>query len=302
MRRPSHMTAHDPNLTRDYAMKTILPLPLLILLLVNAAPTAPPPTQQQRDFVMRPAAKFTDDDATPQIIGGSKAAIADWPATFVFLDPNGGGCTSTAIGTRVIITAAHCIKDNATGVVEIDGTPISASCSHHPDYHDNVLQTDQDWEKKVSPDFSLCALTSDLTVKDFETIGSKKDSPVKGSTIRLLGFGCNKTGGTDGGFGVLYEGDAGVTKIPEPPSYYITTLGGAAVCFGDSGGGAYLYLNQAHTRRVMVGVNSRGDISTTSLLSATTTPGFSTWASSWAAKNHVKICGLHSDAKGCRTN
>lgn len=268
------------------------------LLLASALATAV--LAQNPEFVMRRAGKFTDDDATPQIIGGSKADPAEWPATFIFQGTDGGRCTSTAVGPQAMLTAAHCIKDKAMGIVEVNGKEISATCYQHPDYHSAVLNGDKDWEKKVSPDFALCILVADLKTKDYENVNTSKDVPTLGATIHLLGFGCNKEGGTDKGFGVLYEGDSAAKSTPTPPSYYTTTLGGAAICFGDSGGGAYIYLNQTKTRRSLVGVNSRGDISTKSLLSTTGVPGFVAWATSLADKNRVKICGLHSDAKDCR--
>src|SRR5688572_32627636 len=72
-------------------------------------------------------------DANPQvqIIGGRKADPAQWPATFVFANPAGGGCTSTAVGEHTIITAAHCIPNGATGVVEVGNRRIQEIGREH---------------------------------------------------------------------------------------------------------------------------------------------------------------------------
>ena len=98
----------------------------------------------------------------------------------------------------------------------------------------------------------------------------------------------------------LFEGDSAIYQTPAGTSYYTYTLGGAAVCFGDSGGGAYVYTTPDHTQRFVIGVNSRGNIATRSLLSTTHVAGFRTWAETWSADNGVEICGIHPGATDCR--
>jgi hypothetical protein len=249
-------------------------------------------------FVMQPA---TAVDFEPQIIpGGTRAKPAQWPATFVFRNPQGDQCTGTVVGSRVVITAAHCVEDQAQGIVQLGGSDIATTCTRHPGYQD-VPSSDPAWEQKVSPDFALCALVSDLHIADgFEVIGSPRNIPAKDDSVTLLGFGCIKEHGVDQSFGVLYRGETKVVTAPAPPSFYISTQGGAALCFGDSGGGAYRFLNAAETRRLLIAINSRSDIVSTSRLASTGLPGFAEWATAWASSNHVKICGLHPDAKGCR--
>jgi hypothetical protein len=247
-------------------------------------------------FEMRRATQSSDGKAQIYIIGGKKSNSPDWPATFVFTTATGGPCTSTAISSRVVLVAAHCIDDNTTGTIELDGKRIAVTCDRHPAYQ-HVPDNDPEWERKVSPDFALCILEEPLNGFPFENVNQSENVPPIGSKVRLLGFGCNQSGGTDGGFGVLYEGNARVTKAPEPPSYYTTTLGGAAVCYGDSGGGAYIF--PTSTSRVLVAVNSKGDISMTSRLSTTGLRGFITWANSWSVEHKAPICGLHDNAMGC---
>lgn len=258
-----------------------------------------PATAQQSEFVLRPAGELTVPGARELIIGGTRAEPSDWPATFVFSD-GGGGCTSTAVGERVLLTAAHCVHDGAQGVIYREGSTIPVVCDHHPGYHDGVPNNDPAWEEKVSPDFALCRLGADLTGVEFEWVNADPSVPEHGDLVHLLGFGCNEVGGTDGGFGVLYEGDAAVSALPAGSSYYTTTYGGAALCFGDSGGGAYVFGNPSKTIRWLIGVNSRGDISTMSLLSTTSVGGFVAWAQDWSSTNDVEICGLGANASGCR--
>ena len=250
---------------------------------------------------MKPIAKFDDQAADFKIINGTRAIPREWPGTFVFSDASGSGCTSTAIGPRVILTAAHCIPDRATGTIEMpSGSITQIECERHPGYHDDVADDDPLWVQKGSPDFALCAASSDITDTIFETIDVSGAALKVDRPIHLLGFGCNAEGGSDGGFGVLYEGDALLRSVPMPPSYYLVTTGGAAVCFGDSGGDAYVFLNQDGKRRLLVGVNSRGNIADTSYLSSTSVSGFLKWAKKFATDRGVTICGLPPGATGCR--
>src|SRR5512145_2693126 len=76
-------------------------------------------------FIMKPLPD--DPTAEPQIIGGRRSNPADWPATFAF-----SNCTSTAIGSRVLLTAAHCVGHGANGKLEIPGKKdIDVECAHH---------------------------------------------------------------------------------------------------------------------------------------------------------------------------
>ncbi len=240
-----------------------------------------------------------DGTVQPLIIGGVKADPVDWPMTFVFLDPTGGGCTSTAVGERAIITAAHCIANNARGSVTVGGHSIATACTHHPDYRSFPSLTPAT-EPVVSPDFALCSLEHPLPAGLFEHIDTKGQSIAPGNSVHLLGFGCNSVGGHDGSFGVLFEGDARIVSTPTATSYYTRALGGAAVCFGDSGGGAFHIGDSAGARRWLIGINSRGDISKLSFISTTSKVKFVEWAESWANTHATRICGLHADAVGCR--
>jgi hypothetical protein len=249
------------------------------------------------DFVMKPAGLFADQNAELQIIGGTKADPADWPATFVFKEGGGGGCTSTLIGERAIITAAHCIDNGATGIIEVADEKLEVICRHHPAYR-KVTGSEPNWEELTSPDFALCLVADKLPARNFERVDVTGERIRVGEPIRLLGFGCRQKSGSDGAFGVLYEGKATITQIPQLPSYY-TRTDGAAVCYGDSGGGAYQYKTTSKYPRLLVAINSRGDISKESLLSTTKLSGFSSWITAWATENSIEICGIHEHAKGC---
>ena len=255
-----------------------------------------------KPFVMKSADAYATDVPQPKIIGGTKADPAAWPATFIFVAADGSGCTSTIVGERVAITAAHCIVDGGAGTLISHDQQIAVVCQRHPVYEDVEL-TDDSKRVQASPDFALCVLHEPLLGGSYERIDIEgKDIDTK-NKVHLLGFGCTEAGGSDGSFGVLYEGDPEIDAVPTPPTdYYTTTVGSTAVCSGDSGGGAYQFKNVAKTKRVLVGINSRGNLSTASLLSTTYLPGFLSWAREWASDKNVKICGIDAAATGCRPN
>lgn len=239
------------------------------------------------------AADFVKPDALrgglPAVTGAQPASPDAWPATRIFLTP-GGGCTATVVGARVVLTAAHCVADGEAGTVELPGGPAPITCDHHPGYRLG----------NVSTDFALCHASADFSGFAFENVSASLAHARPGAPVTLLGYGCVEPGGFDRSFGVLHSGVATVTAGPFGDNAYTVTQGGAALCFGDSGGAAYYTTVQTLDSRVVIGVNSRGDINTLSYLSSTATPTFVEWALGWAATRSLAICGLHAQAKGCR--
>ena len=82
---------------------------------------------EELQFTMRPVTMYMDPTAEPQIIGGTLSDTADWPATFVF-NVIDNPCTSTAIGPKVILTAAHCITDGAKGLIKYGNFQTGVTC------------------------------------------------------------------------------------------------------------------------------------------------------------------------------
>lgn len=227
---------------------------------------------------------------TGAVINGAEVTDpSEWPATFIFRGLE-GSCTATAVGPQVILTAAHCIEDEQTGAVRVNGAPLSVKCFHHPEWATGNSTTD----------FALCLTQAEITGIAYEVVSTAIAFPRREDQVILLGYGCTQAGGHDGSFGKLFKGSATVIRTPTGADVDTVVRGGAAVCFGDSGGAAYFNLTPTGNRRALIGVNSRGDVSRFSFLSSTASSLFVDWAFEWSKSRGVQICGLHTSTLGCR--
>lgn len=237
-------------------------------------------------------AKFTVQRMlnAPMLINGKPANAADWPAS-VYATAGNAACSATLVGERVVIMASHCMDDGGQISFSAHANNYTATCTHHPAYTSNI-----------TADWALCLVDRPVTGVAFENLGVNVTMAI-GETVLLSGYGCITAGGGGGNDGIFRVGDAVVQGLPVSASNSNDTVtqGGAALCFGDSGGAAYK--NNADGSRSIFAINSRGNIATTSYLASVYTGQFATWAKTWATNSaNVKMCGVHSDALYCRTN
>jgi hypothetical protein len=175
------------------------------------------------------------------------------------------------------------VGDGSSGTLNHSGWTAEIKCFHHPDFKLG----------DESADFALCKTTGVLFgLSWYENVGDESFTLGTQQPVHLLGFGCTDDSRVGGD---LYEGSALIVAAPQ--GSYFTQTSGAAVCEGDSGGGAFAVRNN---NVYLIGVNAWAAGGNYSLLSTTAIAGFTNWARSWAAGEGVVICGLHSNAQNCR--
>lgn len=273
------------------------------------------PTAADQGFTMEFLTKEMADRtrrADLQVTGGQRAKASDWPATIIFQADGFGNCTATIVGERVILTAAHCVGDKQSGRIDINGKDVEIDCRRSPRYSSRITHRYKGWD-----DFALCRVAEPIS-KDarpdgielkYESVNTDTKELRIDQTLKLVGFGCTYENSSERDFGSLYEGTASVELVPSNqrgvgPHRFTRTFGDAAGCYGDSGGGVYSENHDLRTRAI-VGVAAQRPKSNKTLISTTSTHSFVQWAIKWAKgpenePDYVYICGIHSDAEGCR--
>ena len=268
---------------------------LTALLLVAAFSLIPETSHAQMQF------DEPVDDGGP-LIGGEgaiRASVSRWPATRIF-NSQIGGCTTTLVGTRAILTAAHCVDNGASAEMKHRGQWITVTaCTHHPKY-----------DGANSWDYALCELQTEVRNVPFEIVNTSRSYPREGHELALLGYGCisdpeNPAVTFSNTNRALYGGIATVEARFTNTTTYIKTKGNAVGCFGDSGGAAYISFSNG--RREIVGVMSRALVASDGLfvgetyVSTTSHIDFVTWAEDWIVETGAAICGISVDATDCRS-
>lgn len=220
------------------------------------------------------------------LIKGNVVALDDFPEVVYIRNDEGAHCTGTIVGPNALLTAAHCISKS--GNIE------------------SVVTTDKSFKALCNIPFSYMKDDPSLDLALCERVGrgrfkvqpaTIRHEPVdKGKSILLSGYGCTKSPGEGGNDGKLRIGFSHVVNEPILNNWFVTS-GGAALCFGDSGGPAYFIAEHGEDETVheVLGVNSRGDIRQVSYIAATYTKNAMRFINQWAKKTAQKICGVNLD-------
>ena len=274
--------------------------PLLIALSAltaygQPAPWPPAPTTLR----LLPVEELRQNTLEPRLGNGTVVDPRDWPASFYAEYEVGGqrlACTSTLVGPRSLLTAAHCIADGGRVELQREGRIYEGQCERpHPGY-----------PEPISADWALCLMTEHVPAHRYETISLSVNTLRRGGNLLLAGFGCQRIGGTsDGKF------RTGPAFIEHPPgeitgdANFLATFaaverGDAFICPGDSGGA--VFQEPPGFERIVVAVNSHYDTPGrgVSYLSVLGTSAGQAFLRDWASRHGQLLCGVHNDAPNCR--
>lgn len=193
----------------------------------------------------------------------------------VMLKVGGSRCSATIVGPKVVLTAAHCVRNGGIGTFQVKGKKYSAKFSQSPLYSLN------------DHDIALGIVDRKIKRVIAASIGYEAQ---KGMEVTLLGYGCTKPGGGGGNDGVLRKG---LSTIIDFRNYDIVTRkpGGAASCYGDSGGPAYLVKEGNY---FLVGLDSKGNIKDTSFFARLDIPEAYDFLRDVVMSNpRLEICGYN---------
>jgi hypothetical protein len=187
---------------------------------------------------------------SPIINGHPESGRPNVAELFISTGPTStAACTATLIGTRTLLTSAHCVVDRSDApIAEFPGLGVTAGAKRVDvlSGYDNsqIVQA-------AALDLAIIALDRDIAAEPARVATA---APWVGQPVHLVGYGLSANNADD--YGTLRAGDNSIADIQ--PGYYRvddTDAAHATTCHGDSGGPQMVV---AGGIEYLAGVTSRG--------------------------------------------
>ena len=201
----------------------------------------------------------TEEGSTPiepQVYGGAPAEVCQWPTT-VAVTGGGGLCTGALVHPRVVTYAAHCgdgdkqIRFGESSTQAL--TRQTERCVANPEYLGTSNQA-QDW--------AFCILAEPMLDIPFTppAYGCEVDLIQDDTPVTLVGYGDSNVGGS----GTKRWGESVIVSTFGATAQIGAGGTGITTCQGDSGGTAYLAMEDGSYRAIsMVSTGLQGCNDTT---------------------------------------